>query len=502
MRLTVLHMLKWAIVGLFALSACRSGKDVAARLVSHEGQVERSSDLVSWSKVDDGARYSSGQAAHTTAASSARLDLGGAILSMAALTTVRFGEGKQAAIEVTAGDAILQTADEPYVVDLGFGRARLAVGSRVRLTADDSGTGRFEVLVGRAVLDRGEGDEVVVQGAGLDIVLSGNKETSAEAVPTADAALEESEVDASTPDAGASDSSETPRGADEAAQASSGLPVIGRRPDHVDVSFVAGESPVIHDPRPPTALEIETHDACPDGAVVELTRGSWANPSMRTAPGSSSRVLAKSGRYRYRVQCTSGDASPSDARVTGTVQVLRDAATRVLARSIPRNLVDSDGRRYTVLYQNRLPQVTFRWQDPPPPPYRLVVQSGERSTTHESSTPLVALKSGELAEGTYRYHFEAGDEASDRSTLRIVFDNAAAAAYLRLPRPSARWQDTITYEGAALPGWDVTIAGHAVELDGQGRFETTLATPDGHPSVAVRLSHPTRGVHYYVRRGR
>ena len=49
--------------------------------------------------------------------------------------------------------------------------------------------------------------------------------------------------------------------------------VMGRGPARADFSIRAGESPTVHDPRPPTAIRIRFGEACPGDGVVEMAQG-------------------------------------------------------------------------------------------------------------------------------------------------------------------------------------------------------------------------------------
>jgi hypothetical protein len=58
----------------------------------------------------------------------------------------------------------------------------------------------------------------------------------------------------------------------------------------------------------------------------------------------------------------------------------------------------------------------------------------------------------------------------------------------------------MTISGVALPGWQVEIGGNKIEQDSQQRFSQKVQVPEGNTAVAVKLIHPTRGTHVYVRR--
>ncbi|ACY17187.1 hypothetical protein [Haliangium ochraceum] len=280
-------------------------------------------------------------------------------------------------------------------------------------------------------------------------------------------------------------------------------------PTRAELIIAAGESPVLHVAAPPTAVGVDVSEVCASGeGMLEVAaRPGFAGPLQMSkgAPVAIVRLGLRPRRHLYRVRCIAEGALAEDVAASGSVRVLRDAATRALPRRAPVNTVDADGRRYTVLYQNLLPAISFRWRDSRDSgPYRLHLQP-ERGSAQvlRSDEPRYQAEAGSLAEGSYSYYFEGARGRSPTSRLSIDFDNAAASAYLRAPAVRAPWTgDTLAIAGAALPGSRVSVAGKALSLDRQGRFSTTLSLPIAGNSVAVRLAHPRMGVHYYLRRAR
>ena len=290
-----------------------------------------------------------------------------------------------------------------------------------------------------------------------------------------------------------------------------GLRVSGRPPERADFSVQAGLSATIHDPSPPTDVRIRFADLCPEAGVLELAQGESFRAArvMVEGRGASIARLAR-GRHRYRVRCFEGNALGDVVVASGRLAVEKDSGTRPLARQAPHNTVDADGRRYTVLYQNRLPAITFRWPGAPEATgYRLHLQPARsRPLELALSGSTHALDAGELAEGQYQFWFEASGAApaearvSRRSTLTIAFDNAARSGYLQAPRPGAAWSGAgVVVAGAAIEGWRVAVGGSELELDRQHRFSGAVQRTDDENGVAVEFSHPTHGVHLYVRRG-
>jgi hypothetical protein len=51
-----------------------------------------------------------------------------------------------------------------------------------------------------------------------------------------------------------------------------------------------------------------------------------------------------------------------------------------------------------------------------------------------------------------------------------------------------------------LPGWTAKVEGVEIPVDSRRRFHATVAAPQGAQALAIRLSHPQRGIHFYLRR--
>ncbi|MDQ3038131.1 MAG: hypothetical protein M3Y87_37410, partial [Myxococcota bacterium] len=281
----------------------------------------------------------------------------------------------------------------------------------------------------------------------------------------------------------------------------------GGGPAHALVIIPAGESAAIHDPRPPTAIGIALQETCDLGASVAIGArdeegGVYAE---RVA-----RVSVAAGLHRYSVRCVQADGSLSEIAARGRLRVLRDSGRARLPRRPPTTIVDTDGRRYTVLYQHHLPEIRVRWAGAPPARrHRLRVRSGTAEPrTIELTEARHAFASGQLGEGVHELTLEAFPEgaapvASPPTTIRIEFDNAAPTATLSSPadRSFARGA-TVRIEGVALEGWSVRAGDRELALDPQHRFAGEVATDAARRGVAVRLAHPERGVHYYVRHAR
>jgi hypothetical protein len=284
--------------------------------------------------------------------------------------------------------------------------------------------------------------------------------------------------------------------------------MAGRSPTHADVEILAGESPTVHDPRPSTAVRIRFGDDCAnEGQVDLLPRAGGRTPATHSRGDGSAIVLVPPGAWRYQVRCVDDGEVAAKPEASGQLRVLRDAGAARLPRTAPHNIIEADGRPYTVLYQNRLPDLTIRW-----PQARAGVEASLRLKTAKGAPRTVPapggshhFASGELAEGTYRLSFASGEGPAEtrsaETVLRIGFDNAAPAAYLREPAEGFHPDgDEVTVAGAAIEGATVYIDGEKVDLDGQQRFNETVDMTGHEGAISVRISHPSRGVHYYLRR--
>ena len=264
-----------------------------------------------------------------------------------------------------------------------------------------------------------------------------------------------------------------------------------------DLELPSGVSATIHDPVPPSAVRFTFGDVCPSGGHVQLTHGS--RPLRRGAGAQSVALSVPPGSHRYELRC---EGERRAAR-SGQITVLADAATRSIASRPPSSALAADGRKYTVLYQNRLPLVSLSWPNAPlTTSVRLVHEFGGKSETLSLAQPRREFASGELTEGHHVFHFEGGGQVSRKTTVDIVFDNAAPRASLSLPPVlDAKPGDVVAVSGTALPGSQVWIEGVRAPLDAGGRFSASVALPGERHALVIRLAQPGRGTHYYLRRG-
>jgi hypothetical protein len=273
------------------------------------------------------------------------------------------------------------------------------------------------------------------------------------------------------------------------------LSVAGRGPAPPDLVAQAGDSFTIHDPGPPTVVGIYTRAACPRGAVLRMSNAQWSSGKTQAT------LSLPAGAFHYTVHCLGPDGPAENAARSGTINVVRDAGTAPVVRTAPVTSVDTDGRRYTVLYQSRLPKISVGWSGAPSAPYYTLHVD---SRTIRTSTPNHSFGEGAMPEGTHTVVFEAATDPPKKSrvtTVAVTLDRATPTATLSYPQNGAFSAGSeVTVSGVALPGWKVRVGDQEVSPDGQSRFEAKVTVPAGRTCLPVAFESPGRGTHYYLRR--
>ena len=208
----------------------------------------------------------------------------------------------------------------------------------------------------------------------------------------------------------------------------------------------------MHDPGAPTGVRIAFANLCPGEGEVEFS-GSARKKGARSRGTGSALIVAGPGANRYKIRCVD-DNGAGDVRAQGVISVARDSGAAQLPRKAPHNTIDADGRRYTVMYQNLLPQLTVGWPTAPTGRSFILHVEPERgqSRTVDAKTASVKFPSGQLGEGTYSLWFETRDDvahSSPKTTLRIDFDNAAPAAHIQEPPAGA----AVSTAASRWPAW-------------------------------------------------
>ena len=505
-----------AVFGLLAAAsgaaACRGGGDATvASLVEARGVVERA-DGQAWQGATVGDRFAIGGAVRTGGGAGARVRLeAGAVIRMGENALLRFQRGNLPGasapeIRVERGAAEIEhTAGSELTVVTAAGRTRVERGAHVRVRAQEDGV-VLEVLVGRAVLLKPDGDLAVEAGFGARFRIGGAliekidlkvgaailEPQPVVAVAPADAAAPAPAVAAAQAAAAAS------AGAAAAASAAAAAHPTRSAPDRVDVTIAAGESAVLHDGKSSLWVRLRFDHLCPGQGSVETGREGHAREPVS---GAGTAVLRlRTGKEPYRVRCA-GDPASGAPRASGVLSLVRDSGEVPLPARVGANVIEADGRRYTILYQSRPPALTLVWPAAPAAVkgLELHVQSPSGTRTLPAKDARHRLASGALAEGIHTWWYATADgRESAKTTIALRFDNTAPTAQFFKAAPAA--DRAVAVDGVTLPGAVVSAAGKPIDVDEHGRFRAALAPLEGDSAVAVRLE-PVRGrVHYYIRR--
>jgi hypothetical protein len=271
----------------------------------------------------------------------------------------------------------------------------------------------------------------------------------------------------------------------DAGPAPAAAPELADGAVHPDLVVQAGDSLIVHDPSPPTSIGFALGNVC-------------TGPARLTGAGQTTDAVGQAslrfpgGRHRYEIRCLE---RPEVVARSGYVSVLRDAGTRQLPSFAPTANVITDGRRYTVMYQDRLPEVTLSWTSAPRADGYALEIDGRTLPTKAPTHKFAALSSG-----THLVAFSAATTPPRRSrttTIEVVLDTQAPAARVSEPRPGFEPAASVKVAGQALPGWTVSVEGEPIAQDAQRRFSAEHA---GNGVIPIAFSHPTHGTHYYLRR--
>lgn len=503
-----------AFAGLMAMAGmgCRPDAPVA-RALEASGVVERGHGD-GWSAVVPGTAFEVGDTIRTGAAASARVDLlGSGIIRIGERARVRFQLGRSEradpAIAVELGSAEVDQTTAPVSIITSVGPARIERGAHVRVRSDGQ-VASLEVVVGRAVmLDAGR-EVPVGAGEGVRIRL-GSALFERFAVKVGRAVVEPrgsanlagsvgaapSEATGEAVAAGLPARSDGPVRGDSAA--ARGVP--GER-ERADVTLDAGESATVHDGRAQVAVRLRVATRCPGEAIVSLA-GRGPRRERSTTAGTVVLRL-RPGRQSYDVRCI-GEAGATSPRTAGVLSVRRDTGNVPLPGQLPINVIDADGRRYTVLFQTRLPKLMLAWPAAPKEAttFELHLDAGAGARVIERVSPTRPLPPGTVSEGTYTFWYQTSTGVqSPRTTLTVRFDNVAPTAqFFRAPAGAGTSPPgVIPIDGVTVEGATVSVGGQPVALDAHGRFRVEATPLEGDDAVSVRLQHPRTGVHYYVRR--
>ncbi len=366
-----------------------------------------------------------------------------------------------------------------------------------KLTVDDDLLLGFELGSARAVVPAGTNGKVNVPGG--DVAFTGPAEAKLDVTPR------ETKVTMLRGSAkldGANGAALDMNRGESAALAKAGtIHVLEAIPSYFDMRVTIGETPsfTIHDPKGSTALQFAFGGKCGNGGVIEMDRdGRFRTPKV-SGGKESANVLASAGGWAYRLRCTVGDSEGAPV-ASGRIVVVRDDGRRPLPKEPPQNPIDADGRTYRISYQSLVPNIKIKYVGDGSA-FKLHLATGGEDETFDSAKPSFTVPGTKLKEATYTYWIDHdGVKQEKTSTLIINFDQTAPQVYIELPQNNQPFGADIEVKGAVLPGWSAKIEGAEIPIDSHSRRFTAKVQPPPGNALAIRLSHPQRGVHFYLRR--
>lgn len=460
----IIALLGVVFAGLSYLGYKWAQDDALATLVELSGAPERDTAeaVEAWGKASVGDSFRDGDGARTSGASDAHFRLfNGAKLRLKPSSKIRFQRGKAKGtigLNVDVGEADVESTEGQVLIDSEFGALVLDKNSAFTMSRNG---GRLVVDVELGRLEIGRDGRAVSAGESLELELGGlvlDVPVEATATVAPPAVSVQPEV----------------------------VPlVLGDGVSRADVVVAAGESFAVHDPRPPTAIGVTVGGVCQGPARFSVGK-------LRTEGTAQTNLSLPVGQHRYEVRCLD---KPEVVVSSGDIRIIRDSGSRELPSFSPTANVTTDGRRYTVMYQHRLPTVTISWPTAPAAPSYSLQINGRTITT---TTPSHRLAS--LSRGSHRVTFSAATTPARQSrltTVDVVYDTQAPAARVSDLQSGYTPGESVTISGQALPGWDVSVGDQPVELGAQQKFSTEIT---GKEAIPILFSHPTHGKHYYLRR--
>lgn len=428
----------------------------------------------------------------------------------------------EATIEVTGKKAEVQAPGSPTWTALPAGAGVLAPGSKVRV-----GTGTTAKLVARGTTLAMAGGSRAALGADQQFtvelgVASASVPAGADgqvAVPGGGVAMKGEQIGAEARiDVNARESRiNAMRGNVELTGANGGnlkmargetatlakggtIRVIEAIPNYWDFRLTAGESATIHDAKGATAVQFQFGGKCADGGFIEMDRDARFRTAKVSGGKEAANMMVGAGGWAYRLRCSTGSGD-SAAVASGRVVIVRDAGSRALPTQAAVNDIDADGRTWRISYQSVIPTIAVKIKGSGAR-FKLHVATGGKEQSFDGAGPTINIPGKSLEEGTYTYWVDRdGVKDPKVSTLVIDFDNTAPQVYIEKPANNTVWDPEILVRGAVLPGWNASVDGITIPIDKQRRFSAKVGKPPT-GALAIKLAHPQRGVHYYLRRGK
>ncbi len=427
-----------------------------------------------WFEAELGDQFSDGDGARTPTESTAKFRLNnGALLTLKPASIVRFrvrgGKSGPLQLSVEVGEADVRTNAGTLILDSQFGDIVIDKNSLVTLRREGA---RMVLAVELGKIEwggsKGAKKRSIQAGEELQLEIGG---VVIEEEPGEEKSLEGAKEE--NPEQEAEEEIEIERGDGVASP---------------DVVATAGDSFVIHDPTPPTKVGLDFSSLC-DGPARMSVKGQRTEAEATAALG-----LAR-GRHAYEIRCLK---DPDTIVAKGVIRILRDGGTRKLPQFAPSASIVTDGRRYTVMYQQKLPRVTVSWPTAPQASSYSLRVGGRVIKT---KAPHYVFSSGALRRGKHSLVFSAASSPPRQSrttVVSVVYDTQAPAARVSTLGGFAPGSE-VKVRGQALPGWSVSVEGKELQMDKQRRFSGEYA---GEGTLPIAFSHPTHGIHYYLRRPR
>jgi hypothetical protein len=437
--------------------------DAAVVVISEDGTIEvtgKKAEIqrpgsTKWEPLPAGVgKLEKGSKLRLGAATTAKLVANGVTLSLAGGSRMTIGDNLLFGLELGVGTASVPAATSGKV-DVPGGTVQLdgtpTLGAKARLDVNAKGEAKVAVLEGSAKLvGKGTGAELALRtGETANVAKAGNIQQKA------------------------------------------------KIPDYYDIKVTVGEPFfVIHDPRGSTAIQFDFGGKCGGGGTIEMDTDARFRTARVTGGKDSANILAEANYYYYRLLCGGSTAA------SGKVQIRRDSGTRPLPKDPPSNPIDPDGRTWRISYQSVVPNVKVKVPGTAKK-YTVHLATGGVDEVYESTKSLVTIEGKKLKEATYTYWVERDGVKLDKvSTLIIDFDQTAPQVYIESPANGKPFPADVDVRGAVLPGWTAQVAGVEIPIDkSTRRFKAKVPPPTGAQALAIRLSHPQRGVHFYLRRG-
>ena len=505
---SLIRVLRLAVILLTAgvlLSGCQGcGKVSLAKLADFKGITERDhgASQNQWHPAHKGDLFYLNDGVRTRAATTAELWLNdGSGLKMQPNSMVRFSKTRpdqnEVGLRIEAGVIIIDAVSDGLQINTQYGVAILEKGTQVRLTRGKDGI-VMDVQIGKARFLADDEKEVLLgEGQRLQI-------TMGKAVLIAEDDTDDSDANSADSE-GTDDSAALEMTAESAAVTGidqggdSGLLIREPQQSSPHLAIQAGGTVFIHSFSVPVNVSIRFADTCPNGGAVKLI-----GRRQRYSGEAQSVLPLMMGRNRYQVYCADeSGVFQKSASARGLLHVVRDTGKVRLALTPPLSTILMDGRTYNVNYQTRLPAIRAKWPSPPESKKYTLFVSGKNPQQIVLRQPTHLFEAGTLSEGVHTFKFiDDSSGIRSRSTrLKIQFDNAADKAVLTEPREGEFASGALVQvSGTAMPGWKVSAPGGEIAMDAAGRFGGSLRQNPDYKALWIVLSHPQRGVHYYLRR--